>query len=128
VQVDPKLQKLTALIDQKRAEQSSLSGGRVGRPGNPRFAEAARRVQLARQGSDGRQTREIAGQNTRRTESASASTPGSSTTRTEKIREAGSNDRLTGVRPFGHLYNAATPAPARGASSPHLGRNFDSYA
>jgi hypothetical protein len=45
-----------------------------------------------------------------------------------RTSDVSAEDRLTQARPFGHLYNAATPTPKKGSSSPHLGRNYDSYA
>lgn len=128
MQVDPQLQKLTALIEEKRAAQASQAQRPVGRPGNPKFAEAARRVQLARQGrttSPGEMTAHARSAST--VENTAKTTRTKQTSSSSKILMSG-DDRLTKVRPFGHLYNAATPEPAKGASAPHLGRNFDSYA
>jgi hypothetical protein len=49
VNVDNRLERMQALIEQKRVEQGLEQSGRsVGRPGSSRFAQAAARVQSAR--------------------------------------------------------------------------------
>jgi hypothetical protein len=129
VQIDPKLERLTALIEQKRAQQKlGPSPAAVGRSGNPRFADAARRVQLAREGRwNPNQAQDI--QHDKKTDLARLASLRSAThmKALSSSRASRESDQLTAVQNTGHLYTEGTPRPLS-ASAPHLGRNFDTYA
>lgn len=126
MQVDPKLQRLQTLIEQKRMQQEVRSDSKVvGQAGNPRFAAAAARVREARlNGTAGRQV-------------VSTPTPPATTPqvqRNQSVREtshvpAASANRASLLTPTGadRTLQHGESAPTR-ISPPHLGRNFDSYA
>ncbi|MFH0882724.1 MAG: hypothetical protein V2A56_07045 [bacterium] len=129
MQIDPKLERLTALIEQKRAQQHlDSTPTAVGRSGNPRFADASRRVQLAREGRwTPNQAQHI--QQDKKTDLARLASLRSAThmQALSSSRAAQESDLLTTVQSAGHLYTEGTPRPLS-ASAPHLGRNFDTYA
>lgn len=130
MQIDPQLQKLTELIEQKRVQQNLRPSSNVaGRAGNPKFAEAARRVQLAR---EGKWTAGASQSSQANTSTNQLTTNGvSSTMNTGLLSSISATKRaeeLTGVGASGHLYSTGSTQATTAANPPHLGRKFDQYA
>jgi len=126
VQIDPRLDRLQSLIEQKRALQGAAAGrNAVGKAGNPRFAEAAERVRLARQA----RSLETGGPE-RVTINHSAVSAG----RSAEIERADSSLRVRAMndslltKGVGEATLSMGRSHEVGANPPHLGNTIDTYA
>ncbi len=121
MQIDPNLQKLQSLINSKQA-QHIPDGNRIGRTGNPKFAEAVRRAQSARMGN-GFQENRIQPQSSNIQLNSVKRVP----VKTEEIQSV-SSDKLIASNLNGTINIGQTTQIRRTGSLDNVGKHLDLYA